>query len=296
MFRRWRRPTGAPRFNARELRGFERIAVPVMHALNANEGAKNALFPVMWHWVHRYVTAGSGNLYEVHHLDRVRGLDAPRGILLVSNHRSFFDMYVTSDVLYDEVPHLMRRIYFPVRKNFFYDSPLGLLVNLAVSGGSMWPPVFRDGRRGDFNPVGLEQIAAVMQRGSVVGLHPEGKRSTLDDPWAQLPAKPGLGRLVQVCAPEVVVLPFFVLGASNDVKRVVTRNRKPAGQRGEPIRIRFGEPMRAGELLDRAAAERPPQAAVDPMAVVSPVMAEIARLAAEDKADWLSRAPERRTI
>ena len=33
---------------------------------------------------------------------------------------------------------------FPVRAPFFYDRPLGIVLNLIASGGCMWPPVFRD--------------------------------------------------------------------------------------------------------------------------------------------------------
>ena len=283
----WYRSTDAPSFPKRSLRGFERFAVRLMHGLNTNAGIKDLGYPFMWYAVHGYVNLCAGRLYEPHHLERVHQLKAPKGLILVSNHRSFFDMYVTSDLLYGQAPHLMRRLFFPVRKDFFYDSPLGLFLNLTVSGGSMWPPIWRDERRRELNPVGFEQIAAVLDEGTVIGIHPEGKRSTLEDPWTQLDAKPGLGRLLRVCDPEVVVLPYFVLGLSNDVRVLISRNFRAPGQRGEPVRIRFGQPLKAGELLEQATGP-------DPLEISAPVMQEIARLAEEDRLDWQARPPEAR--
>ncbi len=58
---------------------------------------------------------------------------------MVSNHRSFFDLYVVSSVIVKR--GLEQRLMFPVRSQFFYDSPLGLAVNGAMSFFAMYPPV-----------------------------------------------------------------------------------------------------------------------------------------------------------
>lgn len=264
----------APRFPQRDLRSFEKLTVPLLHAINANRHVKQALHPFMYWFVHGWVGFITRNLWELHGTEHVIGLDPPRGLVLVSNHRSFFDMYIASAVLYDIEPSFMQRIFFPVRKNFFYDDPVGLLVNLSISGASMWPPVFRDDRKGGLNAIGLDQVASVLTKGAVVGLHPEGKRGQGDDPWTMLPAKPGLGRLLKVCHPETLVLPFFTLGLSNSAKRLITRNFAQPGQKGEPIRLRFAAPRVAGELIQ----------AGDDLAITQAVMDVIDKLGAEDRA------------
>ena len=276
MLRRLLQSTGAPHFSRESLRKFEHVAVPVMHAINANTRLKQGLHPFMYHFTHNWVSLCTDNLWELHGLEHVRDLDPPQGVVLVSNHRSFFDMYMGSAILYRYAPHFMQRIFFPVRKDFFYDRPLGLVINLTVSGASMWPPVFRDDRKSHLNKVGMQQMGAVLVKGAVLGIHPEGRRGSGEDPWQLLPAKPGLGRLLRECHPDVLVLPFFTLGASNDVKLLISRNFKPAGERGQPVRYRFAAPMRAADLLADA----------DDMQATSRVMDVIARLAAEDRADW----------
>ena len=95
----------------------------------------------------------------------------------------------------------------------------------------------------------LEQLAAEMAPGSFVGLHPEGRRST-GDPYTLLPPKPGLGILIQACHPDTMIVPYFTLGLSNSLAEVIHLNRKPAGQRGPVVSLRFGEPLRAGDMAD----------------------------------------------
>jgi len=129
-----------------------------------------------------------------------------------------------------------------VRSNFFYDSALGVLVNLAISGGAMWPPVFRDDRRGALNPVGLDQIARVLAMpGAVVGIHPEGTRGKHPDPYTFLPARPGLGELVQTLPEDVVIVPLFVLGLKNAFVGQLLSNFGVGA--ADPVRIRFGAPL-----------------------------------------------------
>jgi 1-acyl-sn-glycerol-3-phosphate acyltransferase len=180
--------------------------------------------------------------------DHLKQLKAPQGLIIAANHRSFFDLYPCAALIIERYPDLMRRLYCPVRSEFFYTRPLGALLNLAVSGGSMWPPIFRDDRRRN-NQNSIEGLVSVMKEGSCVGFHPEGTRGKPEqDPYEMLPAKPGLGMLLQKCHPDTVVLPYFTLGMSNDLGHIVRRNYRPRGQRGEIVSLRFGEPLRAGDI------------------------------------------------
>jgi hypothetical protein len=191
-------PTDAfPLLPRTHLRRFERVLVPVMEWLNRRPAWKNTLHRSIGHFNGAWITATSGRTWQVYGQDGLRRLDAPDGLVLVSNHRSFFDMYAIATVVLNEAPHLEQRACFPVRAPFFYDNPLGLLLNLAISGGSMWPPVFRDERRRTLNSAGLDQMAAWLQRGAVIGIHPEGARGKGPDLYEFLPLKPGLGHLLE---------------------------------------------------------------------------------------------------
>jgi len=211
--------------------------------IQANVGVLNSL------WMIRF-TSRVWRVDGAHHLDR---LDAPRGMILAANHRSFFDLFTCSAYVVEHYPHLIQRIYCPVRTGFFYSQPVGAFLNLLLSGGSMWPPIFRDERGPTLNAAALEQLAAEMARGSFVGMHPEGRRST-DDPYTLLPPKPGLGILVKACHPDTMVVPYFTLGLSNSLADVIKLNRKPEGQRGPVVSLRFGEPLRAGDIAEGRAA------------------------------------------
>ena len=78
-------------------------------------------------------------------LENVEKTDFDRPLLLVANHRSFFDMYVVSSVMFRQTTHPMI-LYFPVRAKFFYDNPVGWFVNLVMGWFSMYPPFFREER------------------------------------------------------------------------------------------------------------------------------------------------------
>src|ERR687886_201628 len=62
---------------------------------------------------------------------------AERPVLLVSNHRTFFDMYVVSAELFRRTRG-EKKLFFPVRGRFFYESPLGMLVNFLMGWWSMY--------------------------------------------------------------------------------------------------------------------------------------------------------------
>lgn len=201
------------------------------------------IFGVTVRWVHlvvRHRLRWTG-------VDELVALRPTRGVLLVANHRSFFDMFVAISILL-RLTRWTRRIYFPVRANFFYDRVLGAVLNLGIAAGSMWPPVYRDDRR-DLNGPGLRQLAGVLQSpGAVVGYHPEGTRGKGPDPLQLLPAKAGVGRLLKLVDDDVLVVPLFISCLSNDFLADVRLNFKRRGQRGCAIRVDFGAARRAGDL------------------------------------------------
>ncbi len=263
----------APQMPRHRLRPVERLAVTVLDGLNLTPAAKDAVQWAVRNVSARWVRACTRNLVTIDGMDHVATLAPPAGVILVANHRSFFDMYVVSAFLYERA-RFLRRLYFPVRTTFFYESPLGVLINLGISGGAMWPPVFRDARRTTLNPIGLQQLRHVLaQPGAVVGMHPEGTRGKGPDPWALLPAKPGLGELVAAVPDDVVIVPLFVIGLRNAFAGQVLSNFGIGEAR--PVRIRFGTPLTAGEA--RALGS-------DAGAVSRALMEKVAALAAEDRA------------
>ena len=136
-------------------------------------------------------------------------------------------------------------MYFPVRSAYFYDRLDGLVVNAIMSGLAMYPPVFRDPRRRHLNRHTIDFLAGELQRpGTIVGLHPEGRRGTGADPYTLLPAHPGIGEMVHRARP--LVLPVFILGLSNNLGRQVRGNFN--GQ-GPPVTITFGSPVNLDEQL-----------------------------------------------
>lgn len=260
------------------LAGAERYTVPLLERINGSLLVKRALHAVIGRADSWFIALITGRLWRVRGLDRLTGLDTARGVILVANHRSFFDMYICLSMLHVRTG-LVKRCFFPVRSGFFYDRWLGALLNLAISGGSMWPPVFRESERRALNRIGLEQLAAVLGPGAFVGIHPEGRRGTGDDPYTLLPARNGVGRLALACHPDTVVLPYFILGLSNSFRREVGRNFRSRARQGEPVRMRFGDPIRVGEL----------QTLGDADAITARVMACITALGELDRAEQAER-------
>jgi 1-acyl-sn-glycerol-3-phosphate acyltransferase len=182
-------------------------------------------------------------------LEHAQAIPNGKPILLVSNHRSFFDFYTLSTVLYKNAG-VGRYIYFPVRANFFYDSLLGLVINNFVGGWSMYPPLFRERKKLGFNRYSTEETARLLQEPkTLVGIHPEGTRNKGDDPYKLLPAQPGVGRVAMLSKPSV--LPVFILGMGNSFPQTVKNN----WTHGRPIYIVFGPPIDLEDLY--AEGDRP---------------------------------------
>lgn len=189
-----------------------------------------------------WILAATERLRHVHGLERLPPLDGKSSIILVSNHRSFFDLYVATAVLVRR--GLPLRILFPVRSTFFYDHPLGPVVNGLMSFFAMYPPIFRDRKRALLNLASLDETARLLAGGGFfVGVHPEGTRNKTGDPYTLLPPQSGIGRLIR--AAGVPVVPVFVNGLGNDLARQVAGG---ISGRGTPIHVVFGAPIDFGPL------------------------------------------------
>jgi 1-acyl-sn-glycerol-3-phosphate acyltransferase len=197
-----------------------------------------------------WIRAATATLRHVHGIERLPRWDPRGSVVLVANHRSFFDLYVTAaELVARGLPH---RILFPVRSKFFYDHPLGPAVNGVMSFFAMYPPIFRDRKRAALNLASLDETAALLRRGGFfVGLHPEGTRKTDGDPYTFLPAQSGVGRVIQKA--QVPVIPVFVNGLGNDLPRQVAGGIIGSGT---PIHMVFGAPIDFEGLLEAAGGPR----------------------------------------
>ncbi|HEY3805541.1 MAG TPA: lysophospholipid acyltransferase family protein [Kofleriaceae bacterium] len=223
-----------------------------------------------------WVRAGIANRMLVDGLDELLDMRPERGVLLVSNHRSFFDQYAVLLACFMMQTPWARRLSFPVRSNFFYDKPLGILVNAAIAGGAMYPPIYRQAERRQLNDDALDQMVETLQHpGNVLGMHPEGTRGKGPDPYTFLPAQPGVGKLALVGKPTVI--PVFIHGLGNNVARDIAQNYTSRARTDHAIIIVFGKPLDYDDLL----AEKPRPALYKKTA--DRFMTEVGKLAQREK-------------
>ena len=216
------------------------------------------------------------NLMNVYGLENFEKTDVEKPVLLVANHRSFFDMYTVSSVLFRRTRRPMT-LFFPVRAKFFYTSPLGWFVNLVMGWFSMYPPFFReekDAKKREFDKFSLRRLIdlAARGRGHIIGFHPEGKRNKdASTPYEFLPAQPGIGKVIMAARPQVV--PVFIAGLGNDLPKQVLGNWFG----GEKVRIYFGEPLDLSEFYAKTDRLRTHKEIADFL------MSKIGELAEQDK-------------
>ena len=172
-------------------------------------------------------------------LERIAGVSRDASLLVVANHRTWFDLFCVFYALRRETG-LRHPVCFPVRANFFYENPLGLLLNALFSGGAMYPPIFRTPRARSFNARALRILAGeLLQPRRAVGFHPEGTRSKSEDPLTFLPAKRGAGELALEARP--IVIPVYVAGLVNSLAAELRDAIRLHPRR--TIRITFGAPL-----------------------------------------------------
>jgi 1-acyl-sn-glycerol-3-phosphate acyltransferase len=232
------------------LNWFERLAFRLVKRMNQGYWKR------FWTWCQKVFGAGwihlaTYNLMQVYGLEHVEAASRERPILLAANHRSFFDMYTVSTVLFRQTTW-RKQLFFPVRGRFFYQSLLGLVVNLIMGWWSMYPPFFASGdkpipEKRSFDKFSFRLLTELCRNGpgNVIGFHPEGTRNKGDDPYSYLPAQPGIGKLIKDASPQVI--PVFVAGLGNDLARQVMGNWTG----GAPIRIHFGKKIDFQEYLEK---------------------------------------------
>jgi 1-acyl-sn-glycerol-3-phosphate acyltransferase len=229
---------GEPAFAA--LGFWERLAFRVMRFFNQGGGAAPALAWQRGVLVPLFTLLVSRRL-RILGLERLDRLPEHVPVLLVSNHRTFLDLFILGWIFIRN-PRLRRRVNFPVRSNFFYEGPLGLFLSLVFTGGSMFPPFFRSTEKKEMNRLSLRILVDKLRTpGEMVGFHPEGTRNKTDDPYTLLPAQPGAGELALKARPAVV--PAFILGLSNSPWAELKANFR----RKRPVIAVFGEPIELPE-------------------------------------------------
>jgi 1-acyl-sn-glycerol-3-phosphate acyltransferase len=199
-----------------------------------------------------WVRAGIARRMLVEGLDDLLALRPETGVMLVSNHRSFFDQYAMLLACYMGPAPWAKRLFFPVRSNFFYDQPLGIMVNAAIAGGAMYPPIYRQSERRTLNDDALDRMVELVGRpGNVLGMHPEGTRGKGPDPYKFLPAQPGVGKLALLAKP--LVIPAFIHGLGNNALDDIRVNFTKDARGSRAIVTVFGPPVDYSDLC----AEKP---------------------------------------
>lgn len=206
------------------------------------------------------VWAAGGRRLHIHGIEHLQGYDEKSSLLLVSNHRSFFDFFIVMGVTFWHT-RLSRRIFFPVRGTFFYDSPVGPIVNGVMSAWRMFPPVMRETSKRAFNHYSVGRcIEELKVPGTLLGVHPEGTRNKGEDPYALLRGQPGVGKIA-LGDHGAPVIPLFVLGTGNSLGREFIHNwTAPDDHR---IDVHIGPPIDFSDLRARARLVRAQKAAAD---------------------------------
>lgn len=252
----------------------ERAGFRLAHRMNLGRWKRLMTF-FQRHIGSLWIYLATYNLMNVHGIENVEGTDAGRPLLLVANHRSYFDMYTVSSVLFRRTRRPMR-LFFPVRAKFFYDRPIGWFVNFVMGWMSMYPPFFRESgeaAKRDFDKYSLRRLIQICSEGEghVIGFHPEGKRNLEGGPYDLLPAQPGIGKVVLSARPQVV--PVFIAGLNNDLPKQILGNWTG----GPPIRIWFGNPIDLSEF------EGMPDRLRTHKQIADHLMSKIAELAGSDR-------------
>ena len=225
-------------------------------------------------WIH----LSTYNIMNVYGLENIEAASRERPILLVANHRSFFDMYAVSTELFRRTKW-RKQLYFPVRARFFYQSPLGLFVNLIMGWFSMYPAFFATGdhpipEKRIFDRFSFRLLSELARTGpgNIIGFHPEGTRNKSDDPYSFLRAQPGVGKLIMAAKPQVI--PVFIAGLCNNLPKQIARN----WNREDVIRIYFGRQLDLVDVLKK------PDRLRTHKEIADLVMQKIADLAEQDRA------------
>lgn len=201
-------------------------------------------------------------------------LPQDRSFILAANHQTFWDLFVIACQIWPHMASGRKPYYFcPTRSEFFYERKRGVAINLLICGQSMYPPIFRDGRR-ELNRAAMEKCVELLDWNSrtLIGIHPEGRRNK-KDPYTLLPAKVGVGRIA--LRAQAPVIPLFINGMGQTFGSL-WKNRIQGAP--EQVRMHFGPPVPLDDLYSGSG-----DSAIE-LQASQRVMAEIARLGEDERA------------
>ncbi len=218
----------------------ERMGFRLAHRMNLG-GWKRLMTFCQRHIGSLWILIATYNLMNVFGIENVENAAVDRPVVLVANHRSFFDMYTVSSVIFRRTKRPIT-LFFPVRAKFFYDNPVGWFVNFLMGWFSMYPPFFREDRQAskrEFDKYSMRRLVQLCTtgHGHVIGFHPEGKRNLTGGTYDLLPAQPGIGKVIYSAHPQVI--PVFIAGLGNDLPKQILGNWTG----GPNVRIWFGAPI-----------------------------------------------------
>lgn len=253
------------------LSAMERFCFRLTHRMNQGRWKKIMTF-MQRHIGSLWIHISTYNLMQIYGLENFETVSSDKPILLVANHRSFFDMYVVSAMLFRKTKHPMV-LFFPVRAMFFYESPLGVFVNFVMGWMSMYPPFFYRNEKREFDKYSMRRLINLCKegKGHIIGFHPEAKRNLEGDAWTYLRAQPGIGKIIKESRTQVI--PVFIAGLGNNLPKQILGNWFG----GEKIRIHFGEQLDLSSFLEKRDSVRTHKEIADYL------MEKIAELGEEDK-------------
>ena len=227
----------------------ERLGFGLAHRMNLGVWKRMMTF-FQRHIGSLWIYLATYNLMQVYGIENVESTATDRPLVLVANHRSFFDLYTVSSVLFRRTKRPMN-LFFPVRAKFFYTNPIGWFVNLVMGWFSMYPPFFREEgevKKREFDKFSMRRLVQICTEPSpnVIGFHPEGKRNLTGGTYDLLPAQPGIGKVLYDA--HTTVIPVFIAGLGNDLPKQILGNWTG----GEKVRIWFGEPVDLTELYAKS--------------------------------------------
>jgi len=226
----------------------DRIGFRLTHMMNLGVPKRIMTF-FQRHIGSLWIYLATYNLMNVFGIENVENSDPAVPLVVVANHRSFFDMYTVSSVIFRRTTRPVK-LFFPVRAKFFYDNPAGWLVNFVMGWFSMYPPFFREDRevkKREFDKYSMRRLVQLCSEGHghIIGFHPEGKRNLDGGTYDLLPAQPGIGKVIYSAHPQVI--PVFIAGLGNDLPKQILGNWKG----GPKVRIWFGEPVDLSQYYEK---------------------------------------------